>query len=293
MHVYLLKALAGTCIPELLARLFRRCAVAGRTPHAWNVTEIHLTPKEPAAPRTPDNLRPVTLESVIRKLFERLLLRAVSGQCWTVLDPAQAGFRAGYSVETNAAVVHHALASRASRVAVFVDIKSAFDMVDHALLLETLHERHCARPILRLFISLMLADVSSRVLVNGRVSLPFRRTRGLQQGSPLSPLLFNIYLDGLVSYLNRQPHVRGVPPTLFYADDGVLLAPDFETAQRHLLELQVGLRRLKMPLSPAKCKLVSSLADDAGEISLLLAKNRCYSLDRVQKATYLGFPATA
>ena len=292
VHTFLLKALANTHIPRLLARLFRRCAATGHTPRAWGMTEICLTPKDPASPRTPDNLRPVTLESVMRKLFERLLLRTVSGQCWTALDPAQAGFRAGYSVETNAALVHHALSSGASRVAVFVDIKSAFDMVDHALLLQALHERLCGRPVLRLLVSLMLANVSSRVLVNGRVSLPFRRTRGLQQGSPLSPLLFNIYLDGLISRLNRQ-QPQSIPPVLFYADDGALLAPGFETAQRLLLELQAGLRKLKLRLSPPKCKVVTSLADGAGKLFLPLTRNHTYYLVKVRETTYLGFPTTA
>lgn len=289
VHIYLLKSLMGTRVLDLLEMLYQRCTAAGHTPRAWNSAEVHLLSKDPTAPRRPDNLRPVTLVSVVRKVFERLLLEAVQGQCWTALHPAQAGFRAGYSVETNAALVHHALSSGRARVAVFIDIKSAFDVVDHSILVDMLDRRLCARPVLRLLVSLTMADVDSRVLVNGRVSAPFRRTRGLLQGSPLSPLLFNVYIDGLVRELNGDEEDEDL--ALFYADDGVVLASSFEVAQELLLRLQSGLRRLRMRLNLAKCNYVCQ--EEGGTLFLMATGKREVLLERVEQSTYLGFPCTA
>ena len=72
------------------------------------------------------------------------------------------------------------------------------------------------------------------MLVNGKPSPPFRRTRGALQGSPISPDLFNIYIDKLVYQLNAS--AGATPRSLPYADDGVLLASDLTTIQ-HLADV--------------------------------------------------------
>ena len=59
------------------------------------------------------------------------------------------------------------------------------------------------------------------MLANGGASDWFPRTRGLLQGSPLSPLLWNIVADDLLEDLNDG--VTGLPKGVFYADDGALI----------------------------------------------------------------------
>jgi len=56
------------------------------------------------------------------------------------------------------------------------------------------------------------------------------RTCGLLQGSPLSPILFNHFIHSLLQTLNWN----GQPPcpsALFFADDGVLIAPTVNKAK--------------------------------------------------------------
>ncbi len=55
---------------------------------------------------------------------------------------------------------------------------------------------------------------TAAVRVNGTVSEPFPVTKGLPQGSVLSPLLFNLYIETL----NRRLRQAGYCP-LTYADD--------------------------------------------------------------------------
>ena len=73
---------------------------------------------------------------------------------------------------------------------------------------------------------------------NGVVSDYFRVTNGVKQGGVLSPTLFCVYIDGLLSMPSKTeygcyigPHFVGA---LAYADDLVLLAPT-PTAMRRML----------------------------------------------------------
>ena len=114
----------------------------GTTPRAWNLTDIHLLTKDVNKSRDVDNVRPITLIGMHRKIFERLVLvHHFDRAGWAKLHPTQADFRGDYSMLTNAALVHHLLASRSVQYAAFVDLEKAFDIVDHSRLAALLLDR--------------------------------------------------------------------------------------------------------------------------------------------------------
>jgi hypothetical protein len=60
------------------------------------------------------------------------------------------------------------------------------------------------------------------IKINDQVGQNFQNKKGLRQGDPLSPLLFNIVVDMLVIFINRaksEGHINGVVPNL--VDDGL------------------------------------------------------------------------
>jgi len=149
------------------------------TPTVWNQADIYMLAKDVGKRRDANNVRPITLICMFRKIFERLLLRRFDAPGWASLHPAQAGFRSHHSTCMNAAVVHHLLASRSRSTAVFLDFRSAFDVVSHSRLAALLDERGCPRYLQSLIGNLMFHNVKSRVLVNGVVSEWFPRTRNI------------------------------------------------------------------------------------------------------------------
>ena len=282
IHIRLLKAFVRTGFMPLLENLFVLCMQTGHTPKVWNQSEIHLLSKDPKKRRDANNLRPITIICMFRKIFERLLLQTFDEQGWAQVHPAQAGFRGGYSVITNAAVVHHLLSTGVRPTAVFLDLRFAFDMVNHDQLKQLLVRRGCPAPILNVINSLMFQDVWSRLLINDSLSPPFPRTRGVFQGSPQSPALFNIFIDELLHLLNAG--TADIPNCVFYADDGVILARDVSEAQQLLDAAQTWAEKVGLSFNVKKCGVVGP-----GNPRLCLQDE---PVPVVQCYTYLGFLIT-
>jgi hypothetical protein len=285
IHIQFLKILQETQIINWLLTLYNACLTHNTTPSAWNRSEIYLLTKDTEKRRDATNLRPISIISIFRKIFERLLLLRVQDQPWAHLHPAQAGFRRQYSTYTNSAVVHTLLVSGARSTAVFLDLKSAFDVIDHQQLDAKLATRGCPSTIRRLLRGLMFRHLESRILINQQMTPWFIRARGVLQGSPLSPWLFNLFIDDLLVEVNAT--TLGIPICLFYADDGVLLVDQTMDLPRILLLLEQWTLRNAIFLNPAKCAVVTAQLD--------LPRMTIYGLPiaRADMYTYLGFPVTA
>lgn len=156
--------------------------------------------------------------------------------------------------------------------------------MDQDLVRDVPKERGCPPRCVALLQSLG-AGLMSRVMANGGASTWIPRGRGVLQGSPLSPLLWNVVADGLIRDLNDG--TEGLPRAVFYADDGALLYRE-EAEIEPLLEL-VGrwCKRNGIEVNAAKCGHVT-LRPDPGPV--------CWGTElipQVQEYRYLGFPVTA
>ena len=88
-----------------------------------------------------------------------------------------------------------------------IDLKTFFDEVDHCLMLNLLYQRVKCPITLRLIRKWLKAPIQ----INGKLQ---KRSKGVPQGSPISPLLSNILLNELDKELTRRK-LRFVR----YADD--------------------------------------------------------------------------
>ena len=81
-------------------------------------------------------------------------------------------------------------------------------------------------------------DVEASIVLDGQQSRWFKMENGLRQGCPLSPLLYSIYVMGMVEKLEEEG--LGVKQgdywcgALLYADDVVLLAESPDELQKML-----------------------------------------------------------
>lgn len=284
IHIRLMQALSSTSFVHVLAALYNSCVKYSKTPRVWNDTMVCLLVKDHTRPKDADNVRPITLICMFRKVFERLLLRRFDTSGWASVRPTQAGFRSHYSTCINAGVLHALLESRNVTHVAFLDFRAAFDVVDHTLLMDVLSRRGCPPQMRFLIAGLTFHNVRSRVVSDGEASAWFSRSRGVLQGCPLSPHLFNIFVDGLLEELNRD--AQTIPRSLFYADDGTLLASSSSEIQRLLNIVASWSARNRMTLNVKKC---GCIAPPASREAVRLGEDH---VPRVEEYSYLGFPVT-
>ncbi|KAE9379804.1 hypothetical protein N431DRAFT_310855, partial [Stipitochalara longipes BDJ] len=88
IHIRFLKAVQETAVIVWLQQLFNHCLQQGRTPRAWNESDIYLLTKDVQQRRDAKNLRPISIICIFRKVFERLILLRSQNQFWATLHPS-------------------------------------------------------------------------------------------------------------------------------------------------------------------------------------------------------------
>ena len=125
-------------------------------------------------------------------------------------------------------IVSHYMFCGSSVFACFLNASKAFDLVNHGILFKRLLDRDMPHPLVRFLLSWYQSQFMS-VRWGDCLSAPFSVSNGVRQGGILSPILFTIYLDDLLTDLSnlRVGCFWGsmFAGALCYADDLVLLAP--------------------------------------------------------------------
>ena len=204
-----------------LLEIFNLTWEEGRLPQIWKEAIMMPVHKKGKDKSKSSSYRPISLTSCVVKTMERI----VNGRMmWflesnKILSEQQAGFRQFRSTEDQvtylAQEVEDAFQNGNVLMATWIDLQKAFDKVWTDGLLVKVQRCGIGGKMYK-WISSFLDNRRARVSVDGKQSRKFILRHGVPQGGVISPTLFLIFIDDLVSKLPK-----GVKIAL-YADDLVM-----------------------------------------------------------------------
>ena len=213
---------------NFILNVFNKLWITNTFPELWKDSFVIPLLKPGKDAKDPANYRPIALTSCLGKLLERMVAKRLS---WLVerhqlISQNQCGFRQNRTtmdhiirLETD---IRKSFRQRQTTTAVFLDIKRAYDMVYKPALVYKLFKLGF-RGHLAYYLTGFLSGVRSfKVRCRSTFSDLHFLENGLPQGSCLSPILFNFFIDDLFDLLPT-----GISSSL-YADDSAIWCSDVD-----------------------------------------------------------------
>jgi hypothetical protein len=232
---------ARPSIVKVLTRIFNKSLELAKFPLIWKRANV-LPIYKKAETFFTINYRPVSLLSILAKVFEKIVFKYLYNYFRThfLISVWQSGFLPGSSTITQLVELHDqfckAMNSGKEIRVVFLDISKAFDRVWHKGLLLKLRSCGITGRLLD-WLKDYLTDRQQRVIINGEHSEWGNINAGVPQGSVLGPLLFLIFIND-ITHVIEKCKIR-----LFADDTCLVIEIDDPTVQA--IELNNDLEKLR------------------------------------------------
>ena len=286
----LLQCLEGEGL-DILTKLINKIYNSGQIPQDFRDSLFVPIPKLPRASDCSD-YRTIALISHASKILLQLIKKRITPSIERQLSDSQMGFRKGKGTR-DAIFQLRQIGERMAQmgkelVVCFVDYQKAFDRVSHDKLVEVMEKAELPELEMNLIRNLYWNQRAS-VRWDRNVSRPFEIQKEVRQGSIISPILFNLYSEFMITEaLDEMEGVKfnGVNLTnLRYADDAVILAENEENLQKMMESLNNKCKEYGMAINAKKTMVMVIGAKAETKCNITIDG---LALEQVKRYKYLG-----
>ncbi|KAG1540333.1 hypothetical protein G6F49_012159 [Rhizopus delemar] len=226
-------------LQHLVLRVYNQTLSSGIFPPSWTSTCTVLLPKKGDL-NLLQNWRPISLINTDAKVFTRLLTGRIISRCSHLIHEVQKGFMPQRFIGDNGLMMQlvkiEAEQRQSPEIGLLLDQEKAYDRVHPDYLKKVMLKFGFPSSLVSTLCKLFF-EIKIHINLNGFITSPLTQERGLRQGDPLSPLLFNIAFDPFLRSIEHAPlfqvfrfrqsansselHLVPPPPVkvLAYADD--------------------------------------------------------------------------
>ena len=243
-------------LPQLV-KLYQLSLTVCVFPDSWKIANV-IPLQKPGDPTNVNNLRPISLLPLPGKVLERIVHTQLIEYLETnkLIDVSQGGFRKGKStMETVANFTDDVLSginNNEYALSIFVDLRKAFDSVNHTILLNKLQNYGLTINTVN-WIQNYLTNRQQQIMVNGITSLCKNITCGVPQGSIMGPLLFLLFINDMKPIFEHCNYKLYADDTVFYTTNKDEL-PAHEHIQSDLYKFDEWCTRNKLCINIKKTK---------------------------------------
>ena len=283
---------AANQIAPAICKIINLSLETGVFPDKWKHAKVTPIHKGGVLSDT-NNYRPISVLCGLSKIAERHIHNHLYNHMKPHLHKAQSGFRSNYSCETALSRIIDMwtknMDSQMLNGIILLDLRKAFDLIDHEILITKLGKYNIGLKTLHLLRS-YLSERKQQVLFKQTLSDVQQVKSGIPQGSIIGPLLFISYMNDLPLTLNASSYID------MYADDATITH-----ATKTIAELNVALtndlsavtawcknNRMAINSTKTKAMLITSAQKRRGLSDILSIALNEEPLEVVDKENLLG-----
>ncbi|CAL7932962.1 unnamed protein product [Xylocopa violacea] len=212
---------------EILVRIFNIILLCKRLPDNLRTARTIFLPKTKDA-KEPGDFRPITIPSVMTRCFHKILAARTSMS--VEIDDRQRAFRPTDGCRDNTFLLDLILKYHHNRFKnvymASLDVQKAFDSISHIALVNVMRTHGCPKQFVE-YVSNTYKDGTTILEGNGWTSSSILQEKGVKQGDPLSPIIFNMVMNQLLKKLTPEIGCRvgrECVNAAAFADDLILFA---------------------------------------------------------------------
>lgn len=239
-----------------LAVLFNAMIYLGHIPAPFRLNRTILVPKSRESGVNVSDWRPITISSVFLRIINKIW-------AWRFEDlttsSLQRGFKKMDGCLANTLTLHQIIRDHRDRAAphtiISLDLRKAFDTVSHSSILRALRGYGVHAKVIE-YVAANYREVTTTISTPEGQTGAIELNRGVKQGDPMSPALFNLVID---EWLRSAPTDIGLSfggekiASLAFADDLLLLAGSREDATALLRRCTKFMEGRGLDINPSKC----------------------------------------